>query len=664
MRLRQLVLESPGAVPVAVCIAIFTWFAANDGGFVPTLWLPAALLLLAVLAVCLASLPLPRPPRPLLVAVVLLAAYAAWSYLSILWADEQGIAWDGANRTVLYAIVFALCVLWPIRSGPAAVLAGAWGLGVAIIGLVVLLRLDAAGDPASFFRVARLEQPVDYANANVALWFSALWPCLVLAGRREVAAPLRGLFLGAGGLLAGLTILGQSRSWFFTLPLVLALAVVLIPGRGRTLAALTAVSLAVLVILKPLIDLYDRWDEVSNAALVDDAARAILLASLALVAVGTVAALIDRRVSVPQPTARRISGAIVVVTAVLAFGGLGAFAASRDDPIGELRDSWHEFKASGSEPGDFGRSRFGGSLSNYRYDYWTVAWGNFKRHPIIGVGADNFEFDYNERGTTGATPRYTHSFELRVLSHTGLIGTLLLGGSLGLALFIVLPFAVRGSGFGPAVAGASLMVFAYWVVHGSVDWLWEFPALGGPAFGFLGMAAALAGRGRADPEAGLPPVAIAGGALAVLVVSVALTLPWLAERDLRHVLDTDAADPLGSLDRLDRAAKLNPLSPNFDKASGVILARQGRLDEAAIQFREVLDRTPRDSYAVLQLGVIASELGQRDEALEHLERAHELSPYDRVVRDSLRGVKSGRRLDFAMLDRRITREIDVKLGRK
>ena len=97
----------------------------------------------------------------------------------------------------------------------------------------------------------------------------------------------------------------------------------------------------------------------------------------------------------------------------------------------------------------------------------------------------------------------------------------------------------------------------------------------------------------------------------MVLLSAGLTLPWLAERDLRHVLDTDAANPFDSLDRLDRAAKLNPLSPNFDKASGVILARQGRLDEAALQFRDVLERSPRDSYAELQLGVIASELGQR-----------------------------------------------------
>lgn len=662
---RRLLQESPGVVPVAVVVAVCTWFAAEEGGFLGTTWMPGTLLLLATLVVCLVSLPLPRPSRPVLAAVVLMGAYAAFGYLSILWADEQGIAWDGANRTLLYAVVLALCTLWPIRTGPATVLVGSWGLLVAGVGLVELLRVDAASDPSSFFRLARLEEPTGYANANVALWFSAFWPCLVLAGRREVPVPLRGLFLASAGLLTGLTIIGQSRSWFFAMPLVLIVALVVVPGRGRTLGGLAAVGVALLATRRPLLDLYDKWESASAVSLVDDATRAILLASAGLFVVGVLAALADRRIRLPDLTARRISGAAVVATAVLALGGLAAFAASKEDPVGELQDSWEEFKASGGEPGDFGSSRFSGSLGNYRWDYWRVAWENFERHPLIGVGMDNYELDYLARGDTGGvTPRYTHSFPLRVLSHTGVIGVLLLGGSIGLALWLVLPYTFRGGGLGPAAAGAALMVFAYWVIHGSADWLWEFPALGASAFAMLGLAVTMTGRGGSEPGGTLPPLAIGAGALVVLVVSVSLTLPWLAERDLRHVLDTDAADSSDSLDRLDRAAKLNPLSTNFDKASGVILARQGRLDEAAIEFREVLDRNPRDSYAELQLGVIASEHARPDEALEHLLRAAELAPRDLTIRDSLAAVRRGRTLDFAKLDRRITRDIDVKLGRK
>mgnify|MGYP006213450961 CR=1 FL=1 len=36
------------------------------------------------------------------------AAYVAWSYVSVLWADDQGVAWEGSHRTLLYFACFAL----------------------------------------------------------------------------------------------------------------------------------------------------------------------------------------------------------------------------------------------------------------------------------------------------------------------------------------------------------------------------------------------------------------------------------------------------------------------------------------------------------------------------------------------------------------------------
>ena len=40
-----------------------------------------------------------------------------WSFLSIVWAQARGDAWDGANRALLYLTVFALFALLPWRAG-------------------------------------------------------------------------------------------------------------------------------------------------------------------------------------------------------------------------------------------------------------------------------------------------------------------------------------------------------------------------------------------------------------------------------------------------------------------------------------------------------------------------------------------------------------------
>ena len=85
------------------------------------------------------ALPAAGVPRLVGIAVLALFAYAAWSYLSIGWADQKGDAWDGANRTLLYALAFALFALWRPRGRAAVALLIVYSLGVAAVGLVELL---------------------------------------------------------------------------------------------------------------------------------------------------------------------------------------------------------------------------------------------------------------------------------------------------------------------------------------------------------------------------------------------------------------------------------------------------------------------------------------------------------------------------------------------
>src|SRR5918999_4425451 len=141
---------NPALAPALLATGVFVALGASEAGFYPTAWYAAALFLLGLLAVSLFALGPPRGvPRPLLVAIGLLAAYTAWSYLSISWADQQGPAWDGANRNAFYLLVLAQFALWPFDSRGATAVLGLLGLGIAGLGLVELLRADASGDPAA-----------------------------------------------------------------------------------------------------------------------------------------------------------------------------------------------------------------------------------------------------------------------------------------------------------------------------------------------------------------------------------------------------------------------------------------------------------------------------------------------------------------------------------
>ena len=69
-----------------------------------------------------------------MLALAALAAFTVWSFLSITWADARGDAWDGANRTLLYLLVFALFAALPWTAAEASILLGAFALATAVAG--------------------------------------------------------------------------------------------------------------------------------------------------------------------------------------------------------------------------------------------------------------------------------------------------------------------------------------------------------------------------------------------------------------------------------------------------------------------------------------------------------------------------------------------------
>jgi tetratricopeptide (TPR) repeat protein len=600
--------------------------------------MPATLLLAVVLLICLAVLPRPRPGRVALAAVLLLAAYGGFCLLSMLWAGQEELAWDAGNRTLLYAIVLALCSLWPLRGRAGAALLGGYGLGVAAIALVELIRAAGAARGIQFFEEGRLAEPVGYANADVALWTSALLPCAVLAGRREVPPVLRGLLLAAAGILGGAALLGQSRGWLLALPLTAIVALLAIPGRGRTIAAFGAVGVALLAVLGPVLDVYDEWEPFRPPGSSYDAAlRAILLAGAGLAVVGTVAALLDRRVQLSEERARRISGATVVALAAAAALAFAGYAIVERSPLSAASDDWNEFRQGGNSPVG-GSNRLTAGFSTYRWDYWVVAWGEFERAPLGGAGADNFGRAYRDRGNSGQTPRYPHSTEMVALAETGLIGALLLGGAFVAGLIAALR-GPRRADLSAVAAGAGVLVFAYWLLHSSVDWLWEFPGLAGAALAALGIAGAV-NRAPAAEEvsaaeaarpalAGRPAKALAAGGMLLLALSV--IPPWLAEREQQRGVALAARDPSAAIRRFERAADWNPLSPVPYKAAAIVEIGRRDYEAATRELERALDRDPRDSSPYLLLGAIASAGGRKQEALRLVGKADRLAPRDHEV---------------------------------
>ena len=654
----DLLRANPALAPALLSVATFLALGATNAGFYPTAWYPAGLLAVGVLGTSLIALGAPRAmPRAVLVAIGLLAAYAAWSYLSITWASQAGPAWDGANRTAMFVIFYATFALWPFDARGAIAILALLGLGIAGIGLVELLKVNAAEQPLSYFIDVRFAEPAGYMNANVAMWMIGLVACLFVASRRELPALLRGLSLGGAGLLAGLALMGQSRGWVLATPLALAFFFLICPGRVRLLVATLAVAGAGLAVSGPVLAVHDEFSRAKFDSLLANATEAILLAALVLAVLGTAAALLDRRAQPSAAASRRIGVAAALLVAGALVAGLVVFTVEKGSPTTEVADAWREFKGGGQGP-QAGASRFAGGGTN-RYDFWTVAWDAFRDHPVGGLGAENFQEEYLRRGSSDEQPLYPHSLELGVLSQTGIVGAFLLFGGLAMALAAALraraaPLRERSA------AAAATAIFVYWFLHASVDWFWEFPGLTAPALACLGLAAALAPR--ASAAADIAPrrrtalrraAAVATPVLLALFVA-SFVFPWLAARTVDDAARTWRADPAEALRRLDRAESLNPLSPRAQLTAATIALETDQIGLAQRDFAQALEREPRNSYALLELGAIASQ-DDRARGMRLLRRAHVLSPRDPVIARALRHLRQGRPLNLPSLNRSILR---------
>ena len=165
--------------------------------------------------------------------------------------------------------------------------------------------------------------------------------------------------------------------------------------------------------------------------------------------------------------------------------------------VTRIEHGWNTFKG-GYAANSTGGNRLVSGLGSNRYDFYRVALNEFAAHPLGGIGADNFAQQYLAHGRSDETPHYPHSVELRTLVANGLDRGIAGARRPGRAALVAAACGLRSPDpLARAVVAAALGGFAYWVVHGSFDWFWEFAGLGAPAFALLGLACALAPRAPA-----------------------------------------------------------------------------------------------------------------------------------------------------------------------
>jgi hypothetical protein len=666
--LRQSLRPPPSQILLGLpAVALMIVWAVHDGGYDADTWYWGALATLGLLAVALIGLGTRRARlgSATLVAITLFGLYVAWSFLSIAWARYPGAALDGSNRALLYLLVFALLTVLPWTERTAELALTTFAIAVGAIAIGLLVRFASNDRLGSLLLDGRLTSPTGYFNATAALFTIDAVVGIGLAARRTLPGLIRGLLVALAAASLQLAVVVQSRGWLFTLPIIGLLVALIARDRLRLFLAALIPAGATLIPVRSLLRIYNSHGGRQLEHVATHAGRLALVICGGAFVVGTLFAWGDRLARVPPLTARRrlAAGSIVVVLALGAVGA-GALKVSHGHPVSYVSRQWRGFSHPLTDPSS--GSHFN-DVGSGRYDFWRVSLDAFKQHPVGGLGQDNFADYYITRRHTQEEPQWNHSLELRLLSMTGIVGAILFGGFLIAAIAAALR-SRRHAGDGTGqLATVALFPLVVWLVHGSVDWFWEMPALSAPALGFAGMAARLAaqpaaGSGAEEPtgaRAGGPvgarrrpliaaretwrlprPAVWIAGSVTLLAALAVLGFSYLSVREVSLGNDVSTSNPARAFDDLKLASRLNPLSADPGRYAGAIALQAGDFYTARQRFSQAIAREPGGWFSWLGAGLAESALGDANTASHDFKRALAINSVQPAVKAAVARVRT------------------------
>jgi O-antigen ligase len=553
----------------------------------PLFWIGALALVAAAAGLAFRRVPL-GPVELALFAC--LAGLALWSAATIVWSIEPDRSWDSFNRSAVYLAVVALGALaGATPRAAAAVLAVLFGLALAwaLAGAVV----PALGPDVE--RSARLREPVEYGNALALVAAMALPVWLWL--RRP---------LGAVAIFATVVALALTTSRGGFLVALVAVAVWLALVRPRREAAWL-----LLVSVPPGLAVggWALTTAIAEAGTSGDR-RAGAVLGVVLAGVGAAVFALARK---PAPA----WGPRVAAWAALAglVAGL-AVAAPR------LDDAWDEFRNPPSVQVTTDPSRLAELSSNHRWTWWTQAWSIFRADPLGGTGAGTYELARRPIREDTLGPIDPHNLVLKALAETGVVGLLLLLGTVAAAVGVAVGALRRTAGEERAAAAALVAGGAAWLAHSLVDMPWEYAAATVPVTFGLGV---LATAGRpARESAPATRSAVVLPATVALVLLGSLAFPWLAERRLSTSLDAlTEGDARTGLAAAQDARALDPLSVEPLLLEGTAYELSDRPEDARRAYERAVRLQPRNPDTWYALGRFEYEQGDLARALFYLDRS-------------------------------------------
>jgi hypothetical protein len=623
-----------GGAVAAACVAL----AMAGGGFEPTAFAAAGLIvwIAALLALAVGVLPRSEPPAAATIAGLALAGLAAFMGLSMAWASDDGHAFEDVVRTLAYLGGFALVVLASKRAEARPWLAGLT-VGLTVVGAIALLaRFEpsifgnpdadlAASLPAA---IGRLTYPIGYWNGLAAVMAAAV----VLLSWSSSTAASRWLRCASVAALPPVLLalwMTDSRGGIAAALLAFGVLVLTGPSRARLIVNLGFGALAGTL----LIALAETRGELLDNPVTDLAAtqgdQMLAITAAVIAATFSLRYALDRPIqplAIPRQ-AGRIALAGIAVGAVIAVVAI--------DPVKQ----WDEFKAAPTAAdladGDVGLLRGGGSG---RYQFWETAVDAFASSPVGGVGASGYTPYWFEHREIPIPATRAHSVVFETLAELGIVGFALFATFFGCAAVS----GVRRARAPDAVAetGPALALLVVGLAAAAVDWTWDLPAV----FGITVVAAALltGPATLAGPDPGPPSRRYRGqvrsrrrfaaGVVLLLVAWLAICGSGLLLLSAHSLESSRDAAGRGDIDAAVSAANdaidLQPWAAEPRTQLALVYEQAGDIEAARTAISEAIERSPDDYRIRLLASRMAAEADDDVAARAELLAAHRLNPRD------------------------------------
>ena len=573
-------------------------------------------------------------------ALVLFAALAALTALSVTWSLVPELSYIESGRTLAYLATFAAAVA-AARVAPQAspvVLKGVLLGALAAVAYALASRIWP-GTLAENELSNRIGQPFQYWNAVGTTAALAIPAALWLGSRRSGSVIGRSLAYPAVGACVLAILLTQSRGalaagglgtivWFAVVPLRLRSLPVLLAGAAGA-GAVGAWALSKDGFSKSLQPLS------AKESLAGEFGLLVVLMALGLLVVGLAVNLGLGRIAPPMRLRRRLGIAALVAACAVPLVAFTSVAFSDRGIGGTIDDRIDELTSETETAPTEGAGRIA-AASSTRGKYWREAGRIFDDRPVVGVGAGAFATARLRHRTDATVSRHAHGFVAQTLADLGIVGVLVTT-----ALLIAwLVAALRATGLHPrrlpfrrddgeppprrdwdgertAVVALSLVAVVFGL-QSIIDWTWFVP---GPTAMALVAAGFVAGRGPVPavaagartaelPSLRWPPPRpatdrlIGAGAivLAAVIVAWAIWQPEASERATNRALELiDERDYAAAISKTEDAEDANPLSPDPLFVRAVAETSAGQEDAARHTLEQAVLKFPGDPQSWLNL---------------------------------------------------------------